>query len=190
LQGAKHDKALEYTNDMSAITPWVQRRFRFDFPVSLYPNILARFRGTPARLEDAVRDLSRERLIAKPDGKWSIQENAGDLLDEEKLFRTRLKEYLAGAESLTPAPYATVELAHNNVSIESILERFRHDRAEDLAELANLRPDDFGRAAWHGRLQVSMRLVDHLFFFAEHDDHHLARIWELRAALELRGRPS
>jgi hypothetical protein len=24
-----------------------------------------------------------------------------------------------------------------------------------------------------------MRLVDHLFFVAEHDDHHLARIWEL-----------
>jgi hypothetical protein len=24
-----------------------------------------------------------------------------------------------------------------------------------------------------------MRLVDHLYFVAEHDDHHLARIWEL-----------
>jgi hypothetical protein len=23
-----------------------------------------------------------------------------------------------------------------------------------------------------------MRLVDHLYFVAEHDDHHLARIWE------------
>jgi hypothetical protein len=24
-----------------------------------------------------------------------------------------------------------------------------------------------------------MRLVDHLYFVAEHDDHHLARIWEM-----------
>jgi hypothetical protein len=24
-----------------------------------------------------------------------------------------------------------------------------------------------------------MRLVDHLHFVAEHDDHHLATIWEL-----------
>jgi hypothetical protein len=24
-----------------------------------------------------------------------------------------------------------------------------------------------------------MRLLDHLYFIAEHDDHHLARIWEL-----------
>ena len=166
---------------MTAISPWVNRRFNFDFPVSLYPNILARFRGTPARLEEAVRDLSREQLIARPDGKWSLQENAGHLLDVENLFRTRVHEFLAGAESLTPAPYETVELKHNNVAIENILERFRSARAQDLAELANLRPDDFARTAWHGRLQVSMRLVDHLFFFAEHDDHHLARIWELRA---------
>jgi uncharacterized damage-inducible protein DinB len=174
--------ALEYTNDMTPISPWVQRRFNFDFPVSLYPNILARFRGTPARLEEAVRSLWREQLIVKPDGKWSIQENAGHLLDAETLFRTRLTGYLAGAESLTAAPYASVELKHNNEAIESILERFRHARDENVAELASLRPDDFASAAWHGRLQVNMRLVDHLFFFAEHDDHHLARIWELRAA--------
>jgi hypothetical protein len=26
---------------------------------------------------------------------------------------------------------------------------------------------------------VPMRLVDHLYFAAEHDDHHLATIWAL-----------
>ena len=182
--------AAEYTNHMTATSPWVNRRFNFDFPVSLYPNILARFRGTPARLEEAVRGLSRERLIAKPDGKWSIQENAGHLLDEENLFQTRVHEFLAGTESLTPAPYTTVELTHNDAAIENILERFRRARAQDLAELATLRPDEFARTAWHGRLQVSMRLVDHLFFFAEHDDHHLARIWELRAPPDASGRSS
>ena len=175
---------------MTAIPPWVNRRFNFDFPVSLYPNILARFRGTPARLEEAVRGLSREQLITRPGGKWSIQENAGHLLDEENLFRTRVREFLAGAESLTPAPYASIELKHNGAAIESILERFRCARVQDLAELATLQPDDFARTAWHGRLQVSIRLVDHLFFFAEHDDHHLARIWELRTAPELAERLS
>ncbi len=171
--------SIRYTGDMTAISPWIQRRFNFDFPVSLYPIILARFRATPARLEDAVRDLPREQLIARLEGKWSIQENAGHLLDEENLFRTRLKEYLAGAESLTPAPYATIELQHNSADIETILNRFRRVREEDVAQLSSLRPDDYARTAWHGRLQVRMRLVDHLFFFAEHDDHHLARIWEL-----------
>jgi len=31
----------------------------------------------------------------------------------------------------------------------------------------------------HPRLKQPMRLVDHLFFVAEHDDHHMARIWEM-----------
>ena len=39
----------------------------------------------------------------------------------------------------------------------------------------------FGRTMLHPRLKQPMRLVDHLFFAAEHDDHHLAVIWELLA---------
>jgi uncharacterized damage-inducible protein DinB len=167
---------------MSAIPVWVERKFSFEFPVSFYPNIVARFRGTPARLEDAVRGLSREQLIAKTGGKWAIQENAGHLWDEENLFSTRLKEYLAGAEALTPAPYKNVELTHNDREIATILSEFRLAREQQVAQLARLRPDDFARTAWHPRLKVQMRLVDHLLFVAEHDDHHLARIWELRGA--------
>jgi hypothetical protein len=34
----------------------------------------------------------------------------------------------------------------------------------------------FGRTLLHPRLKMPMRLVDHLFFVAEHDDHHLAII--------------
>jgi hypothetical protein len=37
----------------------------------------------------------------------------------------------------------------------------------------------FARTIPHPRLKTPMRLVDHLYFAAEHDDHHLARIWEL-----------
>jgi hypothetical protein len=37
----------------------------------------------------------------------------------------------------------------------------------------------FARSMLHPRLKTPMRLVDHLFFVAEHDDHHLAKIWEL-----------
>ena len=37
----------------------------------------------------------------------------------------------------------------------------------------------FVRTISHPRLKTPMRLVDHLYFVAEHDDHHLSRIWEL-----------
>ncbi len=165
---------------MIEVMPWVDRRFNFDFPAALYPNVLARIRGTPSRLEDAVRGLSWERLLERRDGKWSIQENAGHLLDEEELFAKRLEEFLAGAETLTPAAYQHLELRHNEKQIEAILRQFRAAR-ERFVECADaIRSEDFARTAWHARLQVSMRLVDHLLFIAEHDDHHLARIWALR----------
>ena len=43
---------------MSAKLPWIERRWEFDFPVALYPDILERLRGTPARLDELVRGLS------------------------------------------------------------------------------------------------------------------------------------
>jgi uncharacterized damage-inducible protein DinB len=161
-------------------TPWIERTFNFDFPASLYLNVLARFRGTPARLEDAVCGLTRQRVIARLEGKWSIQENAGHLLDEERLFRRRLDEFLAGAQTLTPAAYLHRQLAYNDGEMQDILKAFRAAREQQVRRLIRLRPDDFSRSAWHARLNVRMRLVDHLYFIAEHDDHHLARIWVLR----------
>lgn len=164
----------------SQIPAWIERTFNFDFPVTLYLNLLARVRGAPPRLEDAVRGLSREQLIETRSGKWSIQENAGHLLDEEDLFTKRLRAYLEGAETLPAAPYANVKLTHNDRDIQDILINFRAARGQQVEALLRLRPEDFGRSAWHPRLKVAMRLVDHLLFVAEHDDHHLARIWELR----------
>ena len=86
---------------MSHMTIWFERKFEFSMPVELHPNVCARLRGTPARLEEVLRGRSHTILIGKAQGKWSAQENAGQ------------------------------------------------------------------------------RLVDHLYFVAEYDDHHLARIWEL-----------
>ncbi|MDT8069671.1 MAG: DinB family protein [Terriglobia bacterium] len=164
---------------MPELVAWLDRKFDFDFPVALYPNVIVRIRGTPARLEDAVRGLSREQLIAKTQRKWSIQEHAGHLLDEEDLFWRRLQEYRTGAKTLSPAAYKNAELRHNESQIAEILREFRKARERQIETLATLVPEDFARTAWHARLQVSMRLVDHLLFIAEHDDHHLARIWEL-----------
>jgi hypothetical protein len=35
------------------------------------------------------------------------------------------------------------------------------------------------RTITHPRLKAPMRLIDHLYFVAEHDDHHLAHVWGL-----------
>jgi hypothetical protein len=155
---------------MSELAIWFERKFRFDFPVELYPNLRVRLRGAPARLEELTSGLSRDQLIHKPDGKWSIQENAGHLLSVEVLT----------AADLTNRK--THEAAHNDRPLQEILSAFRQARETFVNRLEGLTRDDFARVAKHPRLNQPMRFVDHIFFAAEHDDHHLARIWERRQA--------
>jgi uncharacterized damage-inducible protein DinB len=171
---------------MSEVSFWLERKFVFDFPVELYPNLRIRLRGAPARLEELTRSLSHEQLTHKAENKWSIQENAGHLLDLEALWITRLGEFLAGAETLTAAEVTnqkTHQARHNDRPFSEILEAFRATRLRWMEQLDALRGNAFARVARHPRLNAPMRLVDLLYFTAEHDDHHLARIWELRRQL-------
>src|ERR1700733_4777904 len=66
---------------MSQVAAWFGRKFEFSFPVELYPNLLARLRGTPARLEETLCRRSHDELTRKPETRWSTQEHAGHLLD-------------------------------------------------------------------------------------------------------------
>ena len=164
---------------------WFERKFDFSFPVELRPNICARLRGTPARIEESLRGRAAEILIAKPHGKWSAQEHAGHLLDLEPLWLARVEDYVAGSGQLTATDLQnrkTDDANHNARRLEEILAGFRAGREKLLLRVEELDASLFGRAIPHPRLKTPMRLVDHLYFVAEHDDHHLARIWELVAA--------
>jgi hypothetical protein len=77
----------------------------------------------------------------------------------------------------------TYEATHNDVPVSSILNAFRATRHEMVRRLESLDGDLFARAALHPRLNVQMSLVDMLFFQAEHDDYHLARISEIKQLL-------
>jgi uncharacterized damage-inducible protein DinB len=167
---------------MSQVPLWFERKFTFSFPVELHPNLSARLRGTPARLEEALRGRSHEILVRKAQGKWSAQEHAGHLLDLEPLWLARVDDYVAARDQLTAADLTnrkTDEADHNARPLEQILTEFRAARERLLKRVDELEPTLFVRAIPHPRLKTPMRLVDHLYFVAEHDDHHLARMWEM-----------
>lgn len=167
---------------MSKLLKWTDRTFQFTFPVEVYPEMIERLRGTPPRLEDRLKQISPEVLTRRDGERWSIQENAGHLLDLESLVSGRLDEYLAGASELHAADMSnrkTYEAEHNQIAIETILKDFRAQRMQLVNRLDRLKPENFAAVAHHPRLNVPMRLVDMLFFQAEHDDFHLARISEL-----------
>jgi len=161
---------------------WIERKFSFDLPMWMFPNVLERIRGTPARLEDRLRNLSPDILTRKSNDQWSVQEQAAHLLDLESLNLQRMNEYEKGLEALTAADVSnrqTHEAGYNQQSIDSILSAFRKQRRLFVQRLEAANESLIGRSALHPRLKTPMRLIDYAYFIAEHDDHHLARISEL-----------
>jgi uncharacterized damage-inducible protein DinB len=169
---------------MTARINWVHRKFNFDdIPVDLFPEMLERLRGLPARAEGLVRGQPEDLLTSKAeDGGWSIREHLGHLISVDDLLEARLNDYDAGVETLTAADMSnqrTIRADYNQIPTGDILHAMRERRAGLVRRLDSLSPEDFGRTAHHPRLEMPMRTVDAVFFFAEHDIYHLARITEL-----------
>lgn len=168
----------------SKVSAWFERKFDFAFPVEQYPNLCVRLRGTPARLEEMLRGASHDALVRKPGDKWSAKEHAGHLLDLEPLWMGRVDDFLKDGDTLTVADLSnrkTQEANHNARELTEILAGFRAARLPWVDRVGEFEPTLFSRSKLHPRLKQPMRLVDHLYFVAEHDDHHLAQIWEMIA---------
>ena len=161
---------------------WSQRTFNFDFPPEVFPGIVERLRGTPARIGELVDGVPQTMLIRRINDRWSVNEHIGHLIDLDELDHTRVDEFLAGAPTLSAADMTnrrTYEAGYNDVATSTILDYLRARRAELIERLEGLSDEQIKRTAMHPRLQKPMRLVDWAYFVAEHDDHHLARIREL-----------
>jgi len=158
---------------------WIQRSFGFALPASRFPSLLERLRGTPARLDERVRQVPPGRLTRVHSNRWSAQENVGHLLDLEPLWFRRTEQYFAAESELAPADMTnrtTAEANHNARNIDDLLSGFRAARLELVRMLANADDTIVTRTAAHPRLKRELRLIDHMEFVAEHDDHHLAVI--------------
>src|SRR3972149_2854707 len=82
--------------------PWFERQFPTGLPAELFPVVVERLRGTPARLEERLQTLPPTALTRRSGSTWSIQENAGHLLDLEPLWRQPGGELLARHDGVTP----------------------------------------------------------------------------------------
>jgi uncharacterized damage-inducible protein DinB len=160
---------------------WTERIFDFNFPAEYFPYVVERVRGTPARLEELVRDIKPKLLTVRPENgpEWSIQEHVGHLYDLEEIHLGRLDDFAGGKEVLRAADMnnrKTYEADHNSASLPGLLKAFRASRKQFVERIENRSEQEVGQSALHPRLRVPMRLVDLVFFTAEHDDHHLACI--------------
>jgi hypothetical protein len=169
---------------MSKKVKWLERKF--DTPVSLEQagELIERLKNTPSRLEALVKKLPNEILTRRDGDSWSIQENAGHLQMADLLFSGRLDDYLQDASQLRPADVSggrTDVEEFNAKEFDSILAGFRRRRDTYVARLMKLNREDLEKSSLHPRLNKPMRLCDMLYFQAEHDDHHINRIEELKS---------
>jgi uncharacterized damage-inducible protein DinB len=165
---------------------WFDRSFAFNLPEEMFPFVVERLRGLPARIEDKVRDLSPEVVIRRDGDAWSIQEHIGHLLDLDELHIGRLDDFLAGVPTLRAADLAnrkTWEAGHNQRPLADLLREVRHERELLVARLDAWDPALVSRSAIHPRLNQPMRVIDMALFTAEHDDHHLTKMTELARKL-------
>lgn len=156
---------------------WLDRQFTFDLPLGVFPSVLERLRGTPARAAELIHGLAEETLSKRAKGRWSVKEHLGHLIELQPLDERRLREFLRRAKVLSPADpdnRATEDANYRDVAIGDILTRLRVGRHELVGRLEILSEQQVAITALHPRLQKPMRLLDWAYFISEHDDHHLA----------------
>ncbi len=161
---------------------WFDRKFDSESSQNIFPSIIERLMGTPARLEEKLNTLSPDILIKRTDNTWTIKENAGHLTDLEPLWQGRLEDILNGEIELRPTDLQnnkTTFANHNEKSLDELLLSFRQIRKQTIFLLEKLDEETIYKSALHPRFKTPMRTMDLFLFVAEHDDHHLARMTEL-----------
>ena len=162
-------------------TPWFQRSFHFDFPVGLFPVIFSRLEGSIFRLYSLLSNADDELCSHNANG-WSVKEHVGHLFDLEDLWWKRLQDFQQGKALLTATDLnnqKTKEAKHNEKTLEKLVEQFTAERQKILETVYGFDESLLTRTSVHPRLNQPMRLVDSLYFVAEHDDHHISAISNL-----------
>ena len=162
-------------------TPWIERRFTFDFPLGMFPVIFSRLEGSIFRLYSLLANADEEICSLKTIG-WSAKEHLGHLCDLEDLWWKRLQDFVQNKEVLTAADITnqrTTQANHNEKTLEHLLELFSMERQKTLEAIYNFDEDLLSKTSLHPRLNQPMRLIDSLFFVAEHDDHHISALSNL-----------
>jgi len=163
-------------------TPWVDRRFDFSLPADAFPVQLARLAAGPDLVDTVLVGVPHAAMGRRVDGAWSILDHVGHLADLDDLLVGRIADFRDGRPELRAADMSnrrTEEARHDRRPAEEVLDRFRETREGTIALLRTITPEEVELRARHPRLDVEVRPIDMVEFFAEHDAHHLDTIEEL-----------
>ena len=125
---------------------WFDRKFIFNISIDLYPMVVERLRGGPARLEEKIGPLSSDILTRKDGDQWSIQETVGHLVVVERLWHGRFDDFMAGEKGLRPADLQnrrTKDSNFHDFDINELLKSFRASREKLVKSLYGLSEEEW-----------------------------------------------
>jgi len=165
---------------------WFNRKFDFSTQENIFPSIIERLAGTPARVEEKFRSIPPDIQSVRLNGTWTIKENLGHLIDLEPLWQGRFEDIMNGEREMRATDLQnrkTSEANHDAVPTEELLQGFRDIRTKTIKLIEGITDEQVFKTSLHPRLKTPMRTMDLFLFVAEHDDHHLARITEIMQIL-------
>lgn len=167
----------------SEIPKWFERKFVFDFGMEKFPELLERLEKSILKFRETIQDTPAVLLNYKPAGKWSIKEHIGHLWILEPLWQKRFLEIKENKTGMSPADLnntATDNASFNQYNIEKIANDFQLERKHTIRLLESFNKKDLSNSLYHPRLNQPMRIIDLMYFVAEHDEHHLNHILKIR----------
>ncbi|HUR97470.1 MAG TPA: DinB family protein [Pyrinomonadaceae bacterium] len=132
------------------------------------------------RLQDIFTGMPEEKgEFRYGDGKWSIKELLGHLIDGERIFAYRALRISRGdqtpIEGFEQDGY--IENAHSNErSLADLLEEFSLTRRANMLLFKNLTDDDWSRLGTASDATVSVRALGYIM--AGHVEHHVTILKE------------
>jgi hypothetical protein len=142
-----------------------------------------RLERTPDELAAAIAGQPAAAMAKRPDAKnWAPVEVVCHLRDAEEMFGGRFQMFLAMDDvKLLPMDVdrAAVDRQYLRCDAGEAIEAFRRRRAENVAALRALKPEDWTRGGTHPQ-RGRMTFEDFLTLMCWHDDNHLD---QLRRAL-------
>ena len=153
-----------------------------------YSELIESYAAGPRLLRQAVADMSREQLLARPvAGKWSTLEVVCHLTDFEPIMADRMKRVIAeekpqliGADENRFA----ATLAYHERDVEEELAIMERTRSQMARILRTLQSDALQRAGVHNE-RGPLTLENLLTTAINHIPHHVKFIAEKRRALGL-----
>jgi uncharacterized damage-inducible protein DinB len=155
--------------------------------------LLQAFSAGPARIRQALVDLSDSDLVLRPRrGKWSIKETLLHVVDSDLVAAVRIKMVIAQPGSALPfydQDIWTAKLGHqhaDHATVEDSLHLFETLRSSSLRLFESANDDDWQKTGVHYSFGI-ITLRQLLELYADHSERHIDQIMAMRSMI---GKPA